>query len=162
MSQFDRMHETALLGFFWNFSRFEYCLKHSSEGRYLKNMGGIAGPNWQAFADAWKHSWNLSEATSDYAYLIDNPPKKQGYEDGSVQWQCYNHRGDPASLLNLTFIVRAVRNNLFHGGKAHGQRLEERDMELLSTSVSFLKKISELDPDVHFLWEEDPPAPDED
>jgi len=59
------------------------------------------------------------------AYLLNHPPKVQVIKNGSLDWDkgepCTSGT-DPEKMLIFIFKqIKQVRNNLFHGGKFHGQ-----------------------------------------
>jgi len=119
----DHLDEGLVLRFFAAFSRFEYA---------LKAVNGAADPNWVAFAKAVEEQFaalrmqdeQLREAVDA---LLVKPPRKQ---TSSQEWDTPAPQGAPASALNLLLLVRRVRNNLFHGGKAQRGVDGERDNRL--------------------------------
>lgn len=105
------------LRFFVLYSRFEFALKMA--GFVCAGRQDNAVPAWDRFADACQADFFATldrETRESAAYFEDSPPKTQKLgEDGRVRWVT-----TPTQRDNLTWLlrmVRAVRNNLFHGSK---------------------------------------------
>ena len=122
---------------FRKFARFEYALKAAG----FHHGDGDAEANWPKFARSVSKtleepkSPKLEEAIQ---YILKTPPKKQAIRNGTIQWE----DGDPGKIPRpelILFYVGRVRNNLFHGGKYHGQWFPpDRDCDLLRHSLTVL------------------------
>ena len=130
--------------FFREFSRCEYCLKVVG----YREQSRDAKPDWSALAR------QLEDVFSDppdpkisvaVKYLLENPPKKQIVDNGSLAWE--NRLPDCESQAQLILLlVKRVRNNLFHGGKFNGRWLEPgRSEELLKQGLVILEACIEND-----------------
>jgi len=75
-------------------------------------------------------------------YLINNPPKKQVTEDQNLKWVEEHYDAD-TEIEQVTKIIRAVRNNLFHGGKYNTgyEKDTARDTKLIQCSLRLLDEI---------------------
>jgi hypothetical protein len=134
------------------FSRFEYALKRT---RHVNGDAKHIDANWGSFAKAINASLfqnpsaQLAEAID---YLSNNPPKKQNYVAGVPDWtDACSGTVDANRLLCLT---RAVRNNLFHGGKYPMGPVYDtaRDKQLLRHCLVLLNECLKLDQDVYFYF----------
>jgi hypothetical protein len=128
--------------FFW-FSRFEFALK---ENGYLESHspGAKADPGWREFVE--KHE--AQYAPSDGAKrLVALSPKEQLVERGdSLKWEPVVFRDKVSGLKEVVYLLKTVRNNLFHGGK-HGEASWDdpvRMKQLLSTAVEVLDELATL------------------
>ena len=85
---------------------------------------------------------------------IDNPPKKQIYEDHELSWKIVELGGGGDSYEVLEAIKR-LRNNLFHGGKGNEAAHEqERSDELLQSGLLVLEKALDAGDKVkHAFWD---------
>lgn len=136
------MDKELVWDFFVTFSRFEYALKASGKYR-RRGKDAAAEADWEKFAkDLGRlEKAELNPVLKRGAYLIENPPRKQVINSaGSLDWAEAEPNG--AEIRKLLIYIRRVRNNLFHGGKAH--RGSERDRDLIDASRSVLKAILEI------------------
>lgn len=107
--------------FFFVFSRFEYALKRA--GYVRSNHQGYAEANWAGFARSVRRLYERDRDqnptfSAAVDYLLDNPPKCQVVgTNRSLEWADLDRRQGQTEIGWLLVIVRAVRNNLFHGGK---------------------------------------------
>jgi hypothetical protein len=115
------------------FSRFEYALK--ATGFFVGDEDRV-DPDWCSFA---KHlpilrDCKAKDVQKAIAYFDSDPPRKQVYKDGVLDWR----RTETPNRDNdeLLVLVRRVRNNLFHGGKVPFKR--KRDAELLRSAEAIL------------------------
>jgi hypothetical protein len=105
--------------FFALFSRTEYALKRRwapKPGKY-----GVAWADWAEFAKVVEPELSRieSECGAERAYLRDHPPLQQVVKNGALEWRSNPKRGKKESDAGyLLRVIRDVRNNLFHGGKA--------------------------------------------
>jgi hypothetical protein len=106
--------------FFIFFSRFEYALKRS---KYL-TAGEDANPNWDRFTLDQNVEFQKQVSPPLVAavdFFQKSPPRKQHQPGEQLNWWgplMYNAK-EPL-LVWLLRDVRAVRNNLFHGGRFPG------------------------------------------
>jgi hypothetical protein len=104
--------------FFKVFSRFEYALKRSGfveEGKYCE-----ASPAWNKYEDELKGRFATVQDEhfrNACAYFKKEPPKTQIVRQKSLDWQNTLLREGEFEEAYILRLVRAVRNNLFHGGK---------------------------------------------
>lgn len=143
----DHLDAKLMFTFFAAFSRFEFALKAAG---YLKN-GVDAEPNWVSFAEAVEESFRAaceSDAALQNAvsFLCEDPPKKQKRD---LSWRPVQRQGPLESAKNVFDIVKRIRNNLFHGGKAQRQSADgDRDNRLVRNSLIVLDRALKMDSDV--------------
>ena len=118
MSADIRIPETSgdKVTLFAMFSRFEFALKE--QGFFTGDEGQTAWPDWHRF----EREPVLAGLPRDLAHdsdvreLLQNPPMKQIVHNGKPLWTQTFHL--PLDTVHeLLSAARAVRNNLFHGGK---------------------------------------------
>ena len=137
--------------FFLSFLRFEYALK--SSGFAVGSAKGVR-PAWDRFASKYcDHFDPGSNARLKAAcdYFASHPPKKQILDGSSLRFVDCHSRGNEPLLCWLVAMIRRVRNNLFHGGKAIPD--PARDLPLINHSLVILEAFLELDVNVrqHFM-----------
>jgi hypothetical protein len=98
--------------FVGTFIRFEYALKEAGFSR--KN--GDAQVEWGRVGKClrpsfYKHVTDSGKATN----ILCRPPKKQVSRDNHIDW---DDREPVKNIDDLIVAIRAVRNNLLHGGKS--------------------------------------------
>jgi hypothetical protein len=159
--QFIGANEGVVLEFFVTFSRFECALKRA---RFVKgDKHGNAHPDWEKFVR--KVARRLGEITGGEfikakSYLLQNPPLKQVFRkpDKGVRWEENCKRDGESEGEYLLRLVRAVRNNLFHGGKYEYSVVIDdhalRNNELLKASLTVLEMCLELEPTLAFYFRE--------
>ncbi len=136
---FDR---ELVFKFFAVFSLFEYSLKSAG----FRNQSGDAVPDWEKFARTIQRKFNpqvSDEVAEAVKYLVEKPPMRQTIDQGRLKWV---ERMKPEGKTDcewLSLIVRAVRNNLFHGGKFVYQR--PRDTLLIQHSLTVLEAWAQCD-----------------
>ncbi len=140
-----------LLDFFLTFSKFEYALKNSRFKR-LAHHGG-AEPDWNVFIDAVASNFNRNENPSlkeACRFYLDDPPRKQVLFQDGLAWETQSPKNNESEEAFILRMVKAVRNNLFHGGK-HNIGLHEdskRVTLLLTHALEILKYVSGIENDV--------------
>jgi hypothetical protein len=138
------MHEEITLSFFVTFSRFEYALK--AAGKAKAGAGDAAEANWQEVEEALRHAdaERVSRVRAKAGILLTDPPRKQVFTDGQLNWRSAGPAGDEAQ--NLVAAVKRVRNNLFHGGKysPEGTYLSARSVELVRCVRAVLEELLQL------------------
>lgn len=145
-------HIELIFEFFLLFSKFEYALKMSG----FHKGNGNAEPNWEKFAEAIKDKFDKEDkkVNEGIEYILKNPPNKQIVKDDLLEWSdtTPNFKSEVELIL---LYVRRVRNNLFHGGKYKGHRLEnpDRSKKLLSGCIEILKYCLTLSPEANEAFE---------
>lgn len=123
------------------FIRFEYSLKAMGFAR--TQNGDAALPDWNTFSKEVlrQEFFDRVEADDLMPTLLNNPPSKQIFSDGTLDWQATM---PPTNIQSLAEAVKRVRNNLFHGGKA-GDQDSNRNNELVNESILFLLEAIAVD-----------------
>lgn len=140
-------HAKPILEFFIFFSRFEYALKEA--GFVRPGRSNVAEPNWKAFAnrmDALFQKDSDPDIASAIQYLEEKPPQRQVFLDHKLVWQDQNRDATYSKTEWLSVLIRAVRNNLFHGAKTAYD--PARDLPLIANSLKILKHWVSLCPEV--------------
>lgn len=136
----DHLDPELMFTFFAAFSRFEYALKAAGFG---KEKSDAAEPDWDRFAKTIAPAFRERVAADDdlkvaVEQFVTDPPKKQR---GDLAWTSVEHQGEASGLVNLLLLVRRVRNNLFHGGKAQRQGKDgDRDSQLVRNALVVLDR----------------------
>ncbi len=148
-----RVNRNLLLAFFLSFARFEYALK--STGFFVRKPEDPlrppgAEPDWDRFAVSLRDSFDChknNELTEACRYFLESPPNKQVIVNDAPAWET-PVRGTQAEIEFILRMVRAVRNNLFHGGKHSIDVHEsiERTELLLTHSLVVLNECLEVAP----------------
>lgn len=141
------VNQDLVLDFFATFSRFEFALKAAG---YVKGTENSAAPDWDRFAQRCRERFEgVAELALDdgIKYLLAHPPKKQVLVRGRLDWKDAPPEPNVPMLQSVLFLVRRVRNNLFHGGKYPGGPVKEmsRDARLLESSIKVLEHCVGLD-----------------
>lgn len=144
-----------VLRFIGVFSRLEYCLKVT---RFRQTGDGEAKANWRAFVEAAEARFNPEkspELAEAYRYLIGSPPRVLEAKNGEVLWADYVERGK-SRVDELVWIVKQIRNNLFHGGKfAHDpDSSPQRENSLLTYATILLVHLISVVPEVEQAYEQ--------
>jgi len=132
------------------FSRMEYALKSTT---YAVGNERKVHPAWDNFANDIDNEF-LAIARQDVVeardYLLEHPPRKQVLLGDKIAFvdQVIDLR--QARTQQVLLMVRAVRNNLFHGGKyaPEGEREAGRNYFLVRNSLCILLECSALDASV--------------
>ena len=145
-----------VLEFFVVFARFEYALKNAPN---LPGNQNYVEPNWRQFALDDNHIKDFDAIVlkderigNAVEYLINNPPKVLGINNGRLVWTArQDFRYGKSSLGRAILHLKDVRNNLFHGSK--NALLPEdpqghRDEKLLKSALKVLYALVDLDPEV--------------
>ena len=116
-----------------------------------------AEPDWSAFEDGIRDSALGSESFKAAAkVLIGLAPKCQIVVDGKLGWETVE-QGQADDVKHALFLLRTVRNNLFHGGKyEHGGPVQDvaRDTEILTAALALLGECYKLNEIVETCVEE--------
>jgi len=133
----------AAFEFFFSFTRFEFALKENS---YLETHkpGSKADPGWREFVEKYEVSYVLSEKAKE---LVALSPKEQLVGPGdSLMWEPIVFSTNVSPLKEVVYLLKTVRNNLFHGGK-HGEVAwddSDRMRKLLSVALAVLDELAVL------------------
>ncbi len=144
-----------ILNFFALFSRFEYALKRCG---FCINNKTFAEADWDSFSNKMKGLFSKiedEEFKSAVSFLESEPPRKQLALKGVLTWGEPIAPGDGETDEKYTLrLVRAVRNNLFHGGKFPGKVAEEtaRNEKLIKSSMDVLEKCLDLNPELRNVF----------
>ena len=128
--------------FFW-FSRFEFALK---ENKYLKDhtQGAKAEPSWEQFREKHSSEYVVSR---EACRLIELHPKRQIVsEQEELEWIPVGVSHCKDDLCRVITMLKAVRNNLFHGGKHGDMEMDskERNLELLRLGKRILDQLAQV------------------
>jgi hypothetical protein len=133
--------------FFWSFATFECAMKRAGlckAGRRHRT----AEPNWDAFEGRIREIALGSESFRVAAKtLIELAPKCQVFDDETLGWETAE-QGEADDVDYALFLLRTVRNNLFHGGKyEHGGPIQDvaRDTQILTAALELLGECYKLD-----------------
>lgn len=145
-----------ILEFFLTVSRIEYALKNA--GYFERARHGGAQPDWNRFAREIAPQFEIDaydELQQACLYYITQPPDEQVVRDGRVVWSAAPPRKD-TEFERILFLVKRVRNNLFHGGKSNPQGSEEanRNTLLIQFGLVILNEALRLNPEVRRVCEQ--------
>ena len=132
--------------FFFIFSMFEHALKETGFRQVAPN--GDVNPDWDTFARSISVRFNASETpeiNTAVNYFLNNPPMKQVFKNNRLDFEP-TMRQNISDTEWLSILIRRVRNNLFHGGKANYQR--HRDTLLIQFAIIILEYWVVLDQNV--------------
>ena len=132
-----------VIGYFAGFSRFEFALIN----------GGFAGGNahhavadWPAFLAQIEPHFNYQqtdELQNAVDFLEAHPPKRRALVNGTLRWVVNTDAEQKSRLQAIAVHIKAIRNNLFHGGKYPGTPAvpTERDGNLLRSAIVILEAL---------------------
>ncbi|MGV8961720.1 MAG: hypothetical protein ACOH1V_15275 [Stenotrophomonas sp.] len=135
--------EHTAFDFFYAFARFEFCMK---EAGYLKSdkPGKKAEPNWDKFVRSNRTRYTLS---AEALALLNAAPQQQiSTAPGKLAWREIEFDENEYELQAVAIVLRAARNNLFHGGK-HGANAWDdvnRTMQILTHGKAVLDELAEF------------------
>ncbi|RUO66251.1 hypothetical protein SAMN06297229_0257 [Pseudidiomarina planktonica] len=137
----DTAAKDAAFELFYWFARFEFALKEKS---YLRDRteGSKARPCWERFTNRYKGTYVVS---SEAAELIELVPKTQYISGtGGLIWAKTKLNHCNNDLCVLVAYLKAVRNNLFHGGKSGDIELYDvkRNIRLMSLGKIILDQLA--------------------
>lgn len=137
----DKLDRDLLFEFFWKFSFLECKLKRG--GYIKKGSDDTANTDWHKFGVAIRGRF-AEISTEDFNNAVrklkELSPRQQIVENEQIGWRTIfqkPHISDEEFMLKL---LRAVRNNLFHGGKYPDGPVEEiaRDSKILISALNIL------------------------
>ena len=131
-----------MIEFFIIFSRFECALKASN---FANGNNERVSANWYTFINSINPNFDSDktpELKQAVDYLINNPPKIQNLDNGHLRWRDRPFKENDQLITKLSLSIRDIRNNLFHGGKFHGNYQEDvsRNYILLKNSILILNE----------------------
>ena len=108
-------------------------------------QGQRASPDWEdSFVDNFS---NVYRHSSSSLRLIELHPNTQIIGANlSLEWQPVNTNSCKNDLHITVKMLKAIRNNLFHGGK-HGLPQSDnlhRNLELLNTGLNVLHELADM------------------
>lgn len=137
--------------FFVTFSRFECALKATG---FANGDNNRVNPNWDTFTSSIRELFDIDARSENVNIAIDyltiHPPRVQNYGNGQLGWREREFQTNEPLINKLSFSIRDVRNNLFHGGKFNGNYQEDvsRNFILLKHSIEILNYWLNLSPNV--------------
>lgn len=138
-----QLTKAAFEYFYW-FSRFEFALK---ENGYLKNHaeGANAEASWREFQEKFCSEYVIS---TEARRLLDLHPKHQivSTNNDNLRWIPVGISHCKDDLCKVITMLKAIRNNLFHGGK-HGDTdvdNRQRNQELLKIGKLILDQLASM------------------
>lgn len=146
----ELLDRDLLFDFFWKFSVFECALKRRS---FLKSGrdNAPAEPDWYRFGESIRG--RFSEICTDgfpesVNALKELSPQKQVVINGQLSWRKICRQPNESEEEFILRLLKAVRNNLFHGGKYPDGPVTEvaRDRDILFAALSILESCFELLP----------------
>src|SRR5688572_25973028 len=119
MDAFHHLHMAPELAseFMAVFARMEYALKASIE--YASGDENGVQANWDRFANDIDKQFQAipdKEFRAAVDYLLGSPPRKQVLKNGAIEFVDQTIDKKQARAQQTLLMIRAVRNNLFHGG----------------------------------------------
>lgn len=134
------------LDFLAMFSRFEYALKVT---KFRQPQNGEAKADWKTFAEAVSQTFNPNSSPridAAFRYLINHPPNYLRNREKTISWTAMEPTGT-SEADTILWIIRQVRNNLFHGGKfaQDWNASPARDTRLICTSIILMEELISLD-----------------
>lgn len=153
----DDLH--IAIKFFCIFARFEHALKaagYLTDRRRTETQRRKAEAEWSSYfrerdGNAYLEQLRTRPTTREAcAYFIAQPPLVQFVEGEDLQWRP-NTDTYPTPLRtaeHLSLALRALRNNLFHGGKelARNDAEVKRNRDLFLHAITLLEAFIEDDP----------------
>lgn len=144
--------------FFVTSSRFECALKTTIT--YAVGNANRVDPNWDRYIADIRSNFNktkskeLQEASD---FLLQNPPRKQTLDNGSLSWTDRVFQNNEPEINKLSLHIRDIRNNLFHGGKFNGiyERDISRNYKLINAALIVLNEFIVLNQEVQIAFVSD-------
>ena len=127
--------------FFWKFSVFECALKR--EGFLRTGLNNGAEPDWDRFGREVQGKFaqvSISDFAEAVAKLRKLAPRRQVVRKGQLCWDPIVQKDGELDEAYILRLLKATRNNLFHGGKYPDGPIEEvaRDRDILSAALVVL------------------------
>ncbi len=137
------------------FGRMEYALKAAG---FLVQEQGVVNPHWDRFAQAIDADLRRVAKNPGVAkaigYLLGQPPKKQVLKGGRLDWQDDPPAPGLPEAQRVLVVIRRVRSNLFHVGKAGPKEVGgDRNELLVRHALTLLRACMPLHPDVRDAYQ---------
>ncbi len=143
----EALDRDLVLDFFWKLSVFECALKREGFLKTGRNNG--AEPDWDRFGSQVRGRF-AQVAAPDFAEAVAKlkrlSPRRQVVRGDRLGWDpIVQGPGEPEEAYVLR-LLKAARNNLFHGGKYPDGPIVEvaRDRDILRTALVILDGCYEL------------------
>lgn len=156
---FRHLHLSADLAckFLAVFSRMEYALK-ATPPYALDDGNNRISTGWDRFANDINEDFCALDDKPFVAavdYIWNRPPRKQVFRDGVVAFADQTIDENQRKAQQVLLMVRAVRNNLFHGDKhlPDGEQEAGRNEMLVQNSLIILEQCSKLRDEVRKRYE---------
>jgi hypothetical protein len=156
----DALDRNVVFDFFWQFSVFEFALKHGGFVR-SRNNNSYAEADWKTFGNTIDEKFTRALSTSpDFGRAVlkirSLSPRREMYTRGRLHWEHIDPLPNESQTAFTLTLLKTVRNNLFHGGKYPNGRTFDtaRNRELLHISLTILNKCYELHPGIRDLVHE--------
>lgn len=144
VNELDKNILKASLEYLFWFSRFEYTLKKERHLRSHK-IGSKAEPDWFEFRDKYFNKYSLTVHSKK---LIALKPHQEIIENSDLDlcWEEVPQCQDKNPLCTIINLLKAVRNNLFHGGKhtSENEESKKRNLELIEVSILVIQEIAKI------------------
>lgn len=147
----DWLDRELVLNFFWTFSVFECALKR--EGFLMSGWRDAVKPDWERFGKQIRGRFGEVRRDgfdSAVRTLLEASPRKQVVREGQLEWAPVDRRDGDSDEEYVLYLVKTVRNNLFHGGKYPDGSIKEvaRDKKILEAALAVLRGCYELHPSI--------------
>jgi hypothetical protein len=142
----------AVSSFFRYFSRFEYALKRS--GYVRQGYDSEPAVDWGRYARQIERVYtrDLDEHfEAAVTVFLSEPPRRQQLSDGGeIYWLPIEFRSRDSEAWRVLTWLRAVRNNLFHGGKFDDEVVADpaRNGRLIAAGLFVIDGLLDVSPDV--------------
>lgn len=143
----DLLGRDVVFEFYWRFSRFECELKR---GGFLRSgRNNSAQPDWDRFGASVRGRFDSlgdGPSTRAIAELELASPRRQTVNEGELAWETIRRDPNISRESHVLRLLRATRNNLFHGGKYPDGPVDEvaRNREILNAALRVLDVFEHL------------------
>ncbi len=155
--QIDPELKEIYFNFFARFSRFEYCLKKHGFREPQKDW---VKTSWECFSRRFSCAYSGSE----YSILHKEEYLSTGsllklvkiHDQGNNDWKSITIKKGSSELTRMIYLLKTLRNNLFHGDKNSDQGIGgQRDKDLLLSGSRILDGMAELaDSELTGFWDD--------
>jgi hypothetical protein len=134
-------NKKVVFTYFGMFSRFEYALKRSG---FVRDANGHAEAHWDNYANSLRGQFSGvkdAEFQKAVGFLKREAPKKQILQpSGDLDWADTPQGQGESDEQYVLRLTRAIRNNLFHGGKFPSGPVSDvaRNRELLDAGITVM------------------------
>jgi len=143
--------QQLVLEFFVTFSRVECALKSSIKFAQISRKK--VEPNWDKFISSISERFDKTaneKLKSAVDFLLQEPPKVQTIREDNLVWIDREFSQGVPELHKISFHIRDIRNNLFHGGKFNGNYQPDisRNYRLIKSALIIINQLIILDNDI--------------